>query len=58
MSRGVVEAFGCGMKIKIGDVAIRGNWATLDEKGLIVDRRAGRIGERINELALSTRPKD
>ena len=53
LSRGVVEAFGCGMKINIGDLAFRGNWATLDEKGLIVDRRAGRIREGINELALS-----
>ena len=53
VARGVVEALGCGMKIDIGDVAIRGNWATLDEKGLIVDRRAGRIREGINELALS-----
>ena len=53
VARGVVEALGCGMKINIGDVAFRGNWATLDEKGLIVDRRAGRIREGINELALS-----
>ena len=53
VARGVVEALGCGMKIDIGDVAFRGNWATLDEKGLIVDRRAGRIREGINELALS-----
>ena len=53
VARGVVEALGCGMKIDISDVAFRGNWATLDEKGLIVDRRAGRIREWINELALS-----
>ena len=33
--------------------SFRGNWATLDEKGLIVDRRAGRIRDGINELALS-----
>jgi Predicted phosphoglycerate mutase, AP superfamily len=36
VARGVVEALGCGMKINVGDVAFRGNWATLDEKGLIV----------------------
>ncbi len=53
VARGVVEALGCGMKINVGDVAFRGNWATLDEKGLIVDRRAGRIREGINELASS-----
>ncbi|GIT03983.1 MAG: hypothetical protein CM1200mP28_12420 [Deltaproteobacteria bacterium] len=54
VARGVVEALGCGMKINIGDIAFRGNWATLDEKkGFIVDRRAGPIREGINELALS-----
>jgi Predicted phosphoglycerate mutase, AP superfamily len=53
VSRGVVEALGCGLKINIGDVAFRGNWATLDKNGLIVDRRAGRIREGINELASS-----
>ncbi len=53
VARGVVEAFGCGMKIKPGDVAFRGNWATLDEKGIIVDRRAGRIREDTKELSAS-----
>ena len=41
------------MKINIGDVAFRANWATVNGKGLIVDRRAGRIREGTNELALS-----
>ena len=53
VARGVVEALGCGLKINIGDVALRANWATLDEKCLIVDRRAGRIREGTNELASS-----
>ena len=53
VARGVVEALGCGMEIKPGDVAFRGNWATLDEKGIIVDRRAGRIREDTKELSAS-----
>ena len=53
IARGVIEAIGCGMKIMPGDVAFRGNWATLDEKGLIVDRRAGRIRDGTKELSSS-----
>ncbi len=53
VARGVIEALGCGMKINAGDVALRGNWATLDKKGLIVDRRAGRIRGGTNELCSS-----
>ncbi len=53
VARGVIEALGCGIKIKQGDVAFRGNWATLDENGIIVDRRAGRIRDGTAELASS-----
>ena len=53
IARGVIEAIGCGMKIMPGDVAFRGNWATLDDKGMIVDRRAGRIREGAKELSSS-----
>jgi 2,3-bisphosphoglycerate-independent phosphoglycerate mutase len=41
------------MKIMPGDVAFRGNWATLDDEGMIVDRRAGRIREGTKELSSS-----
>ena len=43
MGRGVLEALGIGVELGQGDVAARGNLCTGDERGLVVDRRAGRI---------------
>jgi 2,3-bisphosphoglycerate-independent phosphoglycerate mutase len=43
LGRGVFEAIGIGAKLKEGDVAWRGNWATIDDTAKIIDRRAGRI---------------
>ena len=43
MGRGVLEALGVGLELGEGDVAARGNLCTVDSKGLLVDRRAGRI---------------
>ncbi|MDO7697706.1 MAG: phosphoglycerate mutase, partial [Nitrosopumilus sp.] len=40
--RGVIEAIGVGIDFKNGDLALRGNFSTLNEEGVITDRRAGR----------------
>lgn len=51
VGRGVLAALGIEFDLRPGDVAARGNFCTLDENGLVVDRRAGRIStERNQEL--------
>ncbi len=41
--RGPIEAAGVGITLQPGDVALRGNFGTVDEKRMVTDRRAGRI---------------
>jgi 2,3-bisphosphoglycerate-independent phosphoglycerate mutase len=49
VGRGVIEALGLGVELKPGDVAARANFCTLDAKGIVTDRRAGRIDTSICE---------
>lgn len=43
VGRGVLEVLGTGFSLEKDDVAIRGNFATIDAQGVLTDRRAGRI---------------
>ena len=49
VGRGVIETLGLGIELKAGDVAARANFCTLNDKGLVTDRRAGRIATEICE---------
>src|SRR5271154_5625113 len=49
VGRGVIEALGLGIELKAGDAAARANFCTLDKKGIVTDRRAGRIATEICE---------
>jgi 2,3-bisphosphoglycerate-independent phosphoglycerate mutase len=49
IGRGVLEALGIDFELGPDDVAIRGNFCSVDEHGLITDRRAGRIASDIGE---------
>lgn len=48
--RGPFEAIGAGAVLEPGDVAFRGNFATVDENLVVLDRRAGRSDFGLDEL--------
>ena len=57
IGRGVLESLGIGFDLHSDDMAARGNFCTVDENGLITDRRAGRIPtEKATELIQLLRP--
>ena len=53
VGRGVIEAIGVGIDFKDGDLALRGNFATVNDEGIIIDRRAGRKIEKEDALAVA-----
>lgn len=56
IGRGALEATGIGFELGPHDVAVRGNYCTLDAQGRITDRRAGRIAtEESAPLAVKLR---
>lgn len=56
LHRGPVEASGAGYLLAPGDIALRANFATLEQSSSelrVIDRRAGRIGSGTRELAIA-----
>ncbi|QRN83880.1 2,3-bisphosphoglycerate-independent phosphoglycerate mutase [Chloroflexota bacterium] len=49
VGRGALSALGIDFDLQDSDVAARGNFCTVDEQGLVTDRRAGRIPTEICE---------
>lgn len=68
VGRGPLEAYGAGLDVKLGCLALRCNFATVDSEGRIIDRRVGRsltteeaskLAEVINrEVKLESHPAD
>ncbi|HDS01121.1 MAG TPA: 2,3-bisphosphoglycerate-independent phosphoglycerate mutase [candidate division Zixibacteria bacterium] len=51
VGRGLLSAFGLDFDLEPGDLAMRGNFCTIDDDGNVADRRAGRISDEENKKA-------
>ena len=49
IGRGALSALGLGLRLDEGDLGVRLNFCRLDDRGIVVDRRAGRIETRANQ---------
>ena len=58
IGRGILEALGIGLEIGATDIAARGNFATINKEGIILDRRAGRIDTEKNRELCSLLQKE
>ena len=53
IGRGALSALGLGLDFRAGDVAARLNFCTVDDRGRVTDRRAGRIStDKCRELCV------
>jgi 2,3-bisphosphoglycerate-independent phosphoglycerate mutase len=50
IGRGVLEALGIDLELNPADIAARGNFCTVNDKGIIIHRRAGRISTDKNTV--------
>src|SRR6185369_2954345 len=58
VGRGVLEALGAGIELRPGDVAARANFCTIDQQGVVTDRRAGRIDTATCERLVAVLARD
>ena len=54
IGRGVLSALGVGLELEPGDVAARLNLATVDDDGVVTDRRAGRPSDEDGRRVIET----